>query len=119
MATATQVITTESERMQNRELHTQYLEGQIIQIVKALCELSTLTGNPIDASEITVVFEDSVISDTATEKNQARMDVETGLLLPWEYRMRFMGESEEVAKQKIAEGKDDRNPFKISDYGDV
>jgi len=102
MATATQVIHTEAEKMQNKSLHEQYLEGQIIQLVRALCELSTMTGIPIDASVVNIVWEDSVIVDTADQKRIALLEIDNGVISSAEYRVKFYGETEEEAAAKIA-----------------
>ena len=110
MQTATQVVHTESEKMQNIGLHEQYLEGQIIRIIKALCELSTLTGNPIDSSVINIVWEDSVIVDTAAEKNLAMREIDMGVISKAEYRVKFYGETPEKAKENI-EGINEDTPF--------
>jgi hypothetical protein len=103
MATATQVVHTEAEKMQNKSLHEQYLEVEIIKLVKAICELSTVIGNPIDASEVSIVWEDSVIVDTAEQKQLAMSEIDNGVLSKEEYRVKFYGETDEEAKEKIAE----------------
>jgi A118 family predicted phage portal protein len=103
MPTATQVVHTESEKMQNKSLHEQYLEGQIIKLVKALCELSTMTGNPIDASIVNITWEDSVIVDSQTDKRFAIEEISDGILSKAEYRMKFYGETEEEATKKISD----------------
>jgi len=102
MATATQVVHSSAEKMQNKSLHEAYLEGEIIKLVKALCELSTTVLNPIDASEVSIVWEDSVIVDTAEQKKLAMMEVDNGLISKEEYRMKFYGETPEQAQEKIA-----------------
>ncbi|MCL2174579.1 MAG: phage portal protein [Treponema sp.] len=111
MATATQVITTESEKMQNINLHQQYLEGQLIKIVKALCELSTMTNNPIDSTVVYIVFEDSIIQDTTSEKNLAMREIDMGVISKQEYRVKFYGETPEEAAAKIMEMTTADNPF--------
>jgi A118 family predicted phage portal protein len=103
MATATQVVHTEADKMQSKSLHEQYLKGQIVRIVRALCELSEKTGNPIDAGEVNIVFEDSVIVDTSEQKKLAMLEVDAGLMSKEEYRMEFYAETVEAAKKKIAE----------------
>ena len=113
MQTATEVVHTEAEKMQNKSLHEQYLEGQIISLVKALCELSTLTGNQIDGSEVNITWQDSVVIDTGTEKAHDRLDVEAGLLASYEYRMKYNGETEQEARAKIEEIKKGNDPFEI------
>jgi len=111
MATATQVITTEAEKMQNKSLHEQYLEGQIVKLVKGLCELSTLTGNAIDASEVNIVWQDSVIVDTTEQKRLAMAELDVGVISKAEYRMRFYGETEQVAAAKIEAMKGEADAF--------
>jgi hypothetical protein len=101
--TATGVIYSESDKMREKSLHEQYLEGDIVKLARAICELSALMGNPIGAEEVNVVWEDSVISDTAEEKRLAMLEVDAGLVSKAEYRRRFYGEEPEEAAAKIAE----------------
>jgi A118 family predicted phage portal protein len=101
MATATQVIHTEADKMQNKSLHEQYLECQIIQIVRSLCELSTMIGKPIDASEVNITWEDSVIVDTAEQKKLSLFEIDNGVLSKVEYRMKYFGETEAEATAKL------------------
>jgi len=111
MATATQVIHTESDKMQNKSLHEQYLECQIIQIVRALCELSTMIGKPIDASEVNITWEDSVIVDTADQKKLSLLEIDNGVFSRIEYRMKYYGETEAEATEKM-------EALKTEDTGD-
>jgi len=117
MATATQVVHTESDKMQNKSLHEQYLEFQLIRIIKALCELSGLTGNPIDSSVINITWEDSVIQDTTAEKNIAMREIDLGIIDRAEYRVKFYGETPEQAKENI-EGMGNDNAFDQKGYED-
>jgi A118 family predicted phage portal protein len=115
--TATGVIQTQAEKMQNKSLHEQYLEGQIIKLVKGLCELSVMVNNPIDASEVNITWEDSVIVDTAEQKRLSLAEMDQGVISKAEYRMKYYGESLEDATAKIdAMGKED-NPFDLKGYG--
>jgi A118 family predicted phage portal protein len=102
MATATQVVHSEAEKMQNKSLHQRYLENEIVKIVRALCELSGITGAAIDAETVNIVWEDSVIVDTETEKQFALREIEAGVSSKEEYRQRFFGETPEEAAEKIA-----------------
>jgi hypothetical protein len=99
--TATGVIHTEAEKMQNKSLHEQYLESEIIKLVKGLCELSGMVGNPIDASEVNITWEDSVIVDTAEQKKLSLLEIESGVSSRAEYRMKYYGESEAEAVLKL------------------
>ena len=52
--------------------------------------------------EATFNFHDSIMTDEETERAQDRMDMSAGILSPVEYRMKWYGEDEETAAQKIA-----------------
>ncbi|GAB5081337.1 hypothetical protein Osc1_05100 [Hominimerdicola sp. 21CYCFAH17_S] len=48
--------------------------------------------------KFSVNFEDSVLTDDETKRNQDRQDVAMGVMPLWEYRMRWYGEDEATAK---------------------
>jgi hypothetical protein len=50
-----------------------------------------------------ITFDDSLIEDKESESVRARAEVSAGLKSKVEYRVDIYGETEEVAKQKIAE----------------
>lgn len=54
--------------------------------------------------DITYVWDDSIVVDAAAEREKDRVDVRDGLMQPWEYRVKWYGESEEQAKSILAEG---------------
>jgi A118 family predicted phage portal protein len=103
MATATQVIHSSSERMQNKSLHEQYLEGEIIKLVRSLGELSGMVGVPIDTSEISITWEDSIVVDTEEQKKLSMLEIDAIVVSKAEYRMKYFGETEEEARIKIEE----------------
>ena len=102
-ATATEVVHSEADKMQSKSLHEQYLEVEITKLIKAMCELSGMGGTKIDASEVSIVWADSVIVDTDTEKKLVMQEVDAGLKSKAEYRVQFYGETLEEAQAKIAE----------------
>ncbi len=53
--------------------------------------------------DISVDFDDSIIEDSAAQREVDRRDVQDKLMAPYEYRMRWRGEDEETAKAKVAE----------------
>lgn len=53
--------------------------------------------------ETTYVWDDSVIVDTETERIRDQQEVSQGLMLPYEYRMKWYGEDEATAKKKLGE----------------
>ena len=55
-----------------------------------------------DEGEVRVQFDDSIIHDTAAEKEQDMKEV--GVTMgAWEYRVRWYGEEESVARARAAE----------------
>ncbi|MBO7318442.1 MAG: hypothetical protein J6V06_00295, partial [Clostridia bacterium] len=46
-------------------------------------------------------FEDGFVIDEETRREQFRQDVRDGLRAPWEYRVKFYGETPEEAKAAI------------------
>ena len=58
---------------------------------------------PSGKYEISFVWDDSIITDKDSEKLQDQMDVTAGLMAKYEYRMKWYGETEDIAKQMVAE----------------
>ena len=54
-------------------------------------------------SEITIDFDDSIIEDKPTERQQDRQDVSMGVMPLAEYRAKWYGESEEEAAANLPE----------------
>lgn len=48
-----------------------------------------------------VFFDDSIIQDAESEKTRGMKEVAAGLMLPWECRVRWYGESEDVARENV------------------
>lgn len=49
------------------------------------------------------VWDDSVIVDAEAERIRDQQEVSQGLMLPWEYRVKWYGEDEATAKKKLGE----------------
>ena len=47
------------------------------------------------------VWDDSLIVDAEAERIRDQQEVSQGLMLPWEYRVKWYGETEEAAKKKL------------------
>ena len=69
----------------------------ILYIGKTFCNADTDTE-----TEISVSFEDGFIIDAQAERESFRQDIRDGLREPWEYRVKFFGETEEEAKAVIS-----------------
>ncbi|MEA5057260.1 MAG: phage portal protein [Anaerotignum propionicum] len=99
LKTATEVVSEKSELYQNLRKHELILEGALIHLVKAI---ATMLGfwNEI---QVTIYFDDSIIEDTAAEKQQFLQEIRDGIRQRWEYRVRFFGETEEEAKANVTD----------------
>lgn len=53
--------------------------------------------------EIAYVWDDSIVVDAEAERIRDQSEVSQGLMLPYEYRMKWYGEDEATAKRKLAE----------------
>lgn len=98
LKTATEVSSDNSALMRNIRKHEIVLGDAIEQV----CEAALAYMGYADAS-VSVDFDDSIITDTATEKAQLMSEVASGIAAPWEYRARFYGESPEEAQANVPE----------------
>ncbi len=101
--TATEASSDNSALMRNIRRHENGLKGAITGISHALLHMSRSFGEAIpEEGELRVQFDDSIVQDTAAEKEQDMREV--GVTMgAWEYRMRWYGEEESVARARAAE----------------
>jgi len=79
-------------------------------ICRSLIALANTNGAGLNENaEIIVEWDDSLLSDPLTEKTADLQAVSTGVLTPWEYRVKWYGDTEENAKKILADEKT-RNP---------
>lgn len=103
--TATEVSADNSALMRNIRRHEHALEGALAQICHALLAVGRGLGVELpDEGGIRVTFDDSIISDTASDKRQDMDEVAAGLMRPWEYRCKWYGEDEGAARAAVAAG---------------
>jgi A118 family predicted phage portal protein len=79
------------------------LETAIKRLILVLCKLTNTepqTVHPI------FEWDDSIIVDIEVEKNLFMQEIAAGLRLPWEYRVRFLGETEAEAKRILSESEE-------------
>ena len=67
--------------------------------------------------EIAYVWDDSIVVDAEAERIRDQTEVSQGLLLPYEYRMKWYGEDEATAKRKLGE-LDDVTDDELLGFGD-
>lgn len=100
--TATEVSADNSALMRNIRRHEHALEGAIAGICRALMAAERRLGVELpDEGLVRVTFDDSIITDTTAEKHQSIDEVAAGLMAGWEYRAKWYGENEEVARNRV------------------
>ena len=114
LQTATQVISSNSKMFRRKKKLEVGYESSIYDLFMAVAYASTVFGQyNINSDGLKITFDDSIVEDKEAESIRARSEVSAGLLSKVEYRMKIFGETEEMAKQKIAEIKE--NEPKVED----
>ena len=104
VSTATAVISSNSKMFRRKKKLEIGYESAIYDLVRAICYASTEFGQyNINSDGLVITFDDSIMEDTESIANRAMREVNAGVLSKVDYRVRVFGESEDVAKKKIAE----------------
>lgn len=104
VATATQVISENSDLYRTLKKHEIPLEASLKELVRIISRLGDVLGESVDPdAEVTIDFDDSIIEDKASERQQDRQDVSMGVMGLAEYRAKWYGETEEEAASKLPE----------------
>lgn len=98
LKTATEVVSNNSDLYRNVKKHELNLEDALLGLIAAI---TAINGTYTD--EVSVIFDDSVIEDSSAQREKDRQDVRDGLMMVYEYRMKWYGEDEATARQKAAE----------------
>lgn len=109
--TATQYTGDRQDLIQNAHKHYIVVEEFLLSLVRAVLHVGKhIMGADFDENtKVEVNFDKSVIIDEAAERLQDQQDVRDGLMAKWEYRVKWYGETEDKAKQIIAEIEDGQN----------
>lgn len=92
--TATEVSSDNSALMLNIRRHEHVLEKAVAEICRAVMAVSRSLGAILpDEGDVRVGFDESIITDTATEKQQDMAEVAAGLMEPAEYREKWYGDT--------------------------
>ena len=101
--TATEVSSDNSALMRNIRRHENALEGAVTGISHALLHVSRSFGENIpEEGELRVQFDDSIVQDTAAEKEQDMKEVGVTMGVH-EFRMKWYGEDEATARARASE----------------
>lgn len=99
--TATQIVSEQSSKYKTMRKHQILLEHALINLSLAIIEASdnftSLKFGELSYQDIEVDFDDSIIEDTAAEQERDKGLVASGLMSPIEFRIKWMGEDEELA----------------------
>jgi len=80
------------------------LEDVLKRLVRIIIRLGIVTGNTLDQNtDIVIDFDDSIIEDKGTERQQDRQDVSMGVMRHEEYRAKWYGETVKQAKKNLPE----------------
>lgn len=97
--TATEVISENSDLYRNLKKHELSLEAALLGMIDSIADLLNL--GTVKAS---ISFDDSIISDTDSDKMTFLQEIRDGVRQKWEYRVKFFGEDEETAKAMVDSG---------------
>lgn len=108
IATATQVISENSEMFRTIKKHEIILEDAL----KELCRIILRLGNTYMSAglnedvEISIDFDDSIIEDKETDFNRDARMLSMGIMQDWEFRAKWMNEDEKTAKAALPKMQD-------------
>lgn len=105
VATATQIVSVNSEMFRNLKKHEIILNDVLVGMARSvLYAINTFTPDSVDVNaEITIKFDDSIIVDEASERQQDLIDVNAGIMGKAEYRAKWYNEDIKTARQAIEE----------------
>lgn len=106
LKTATEVSADNSALMRNIRNHENALGKELGRMLTSLAECARIhCGAPVEQGfePVTVVWDDSIITDTQADKTQMLAEIAAGVVPKWMYLARFYGMSEEEAKSAAPE----------------
>lgn len=103
--TATEVISENSDMYRSLQKHELVLERVLIQLIHTIIRVGISTGiSGLDENTaVTIAFDDSIIEDKTTERQNDRQDVSMGAMSLAEYRAKWYGETLEQAQEHLPE----------------
>jgi len=93
--TATEVISARSDLYQTLRKHELLLRGALVGLCRAILSLCGLSDNEIGGIDIDVSFDDSIIEDTAAQRERDLTEVREGIMSRGEYREKWYGAAAE------------------------
>lgn len=105
VTTATQVISENSDMYRTIKKHELILGNVLKELVRIIIRLGYTAGNDglNMETDITIDFDDSIIEDKQSERQQDRNDVAMGAMSLVEYRMKWYSEDKSTAEKNVPE----------------
>ena len=92
--TATEVSSDNSALMRNIRKNENALQGALVDVSRAVMACSRYMGVGLpNEGDVGVIYDDSIVQDTASEKQQDMAEVAAGLMTREEYRSRWYGDA--------------------------
>lgn len=103
--TATEVISENSDMYRSLTKHELVLNRVLIQLIQTIIRAGISIGIPDlqENTDVTIQFDDSIIEDKVTERQNDRQDVAMGAMMLAEYRAKWYGETLEQAQKNLPE----------------
>lgn len=103
--TATEVISENSDMYRSLQKHELVLERVLIQLIRTIIRAGISIGIPglNESTAVAIAFDDSIIEDKTTERQNDRQDVSMGAMSLAEYRAKWYGETLEQAQENLPE----------------
>lgn len=99
-ATATEILSQNDDAFRTKQVYETVIRDIIIDLVKSVCYLEDIE---LSEDEIEITMDYSRFENQTATQARLEREVSKGITSKVEYRMKVYGETEEIAKQKIAE----------------
>lgn len=99
-ATATEIISQNDDAFRTKQVYETVIRDVIIDLVKSVCYLE---GIELSEDEIEITMDYSRFENQTATQQRLEREVNSGITSKVEYRMKVYGETEEIARQKIAD----------------
>lgn len=119
VVTATEYTGDRQDLVKNTHKHLILVRDAINELIRSILWVgSNLTAASVDPeTDIDINFDDTYITDSASERATDLQDVREGLMQKYEYRMKWYDEDEATAKAKVPNAGEEADPFGFNEKG--
>lgn len=103
-ATATEILSQNDDAFRTKQVYETVVRDVIIDLVKSVCFLE---GIELSDNEIEITMDYSRFENQEKTQQRLEREINEGITSKVEYRMKVYGETEEIARQKIAQIKEE------------